>query len=386
MAVAQPRRSVHSTGPMPGAVSAADGAAVAAAADRLALPSVRRSFEGGSPARVHRARTADGGEVVLKALAAHPGAVDGHDLDSFHAKLRQVSRLGKEAPKLVARYLPRPRLRGGRRLGGDHHRLPGVRGPRCPAAPRRLRRRRGTVLRPQRLRRAFPAERRIRIRCLPGPARIPGRSPHRPIPTPPAPHGEVLPQARRRARTRRRRASSRPRTPAPPAPGNRGGPHGRARADPAGVSRTRRRQHLRTCCSPRTTMRTATSTSSVPAARPHHGTRCSGWVSAPSGKAPTADTASHSGAPCIRATVRQPTSTWTAWTRRSRTSSSPMTRTGSSACRSPAHCTSSPRRPAASRTAISVVKVTVHLEDPPWSGAVLGRRLSPRARVREPPR
>ncbi|WHX18822.1 phosphotransferase [Streptomyces malaysiensis subsp. malaysiensis] len=88
-----------------GGASAAERAAVAAAADRLGLTVGAEIWEGGSPARVHRARAADGGEVVLKVLAAHPGAVDGHDLGSFRGKLHQIRHITDHAPKLAARYL-----------------------------------------------------------------------------------------------------------------------------------------------------------------------------------------------------------------------------------------------------------------------------------------
>ncbi|GHH87486.1 hypothetical protein GCM10018793_63450 [Streptomyces sulfonofaciens] len=88
------------------AASDAERAAVAAAADRLGLTVGEEILEGGSPARVHRARTADGAELVLKVLTAHPGAVDGHDLGSFHGKLRQIQHLAQGAPRLAERYLP----------------------------------------------------------------------------------------------------------------------------------------------------------------------------------------------------------------------------------------------------------------------------------------
>lgn len=84
----------------------AEQRAVAEAAARLGLTPGEEFLEGGSPARVHRARAADGREVVLKVLAARPGAVDGHDLGSFHGKQRQIEQIGRSAPGLAARYLP----------------------------------------------------------------------------------------------------------------------------------------------------------------------------------------------------------------------------------------------------------------------------------------
>ncbi|MFJ4918754.1 hypothetical protein [Streptomyces sp. NPDC088725] len=81
-------------------------AAVAAAATHLGLTVGDEFLDGGSPARVHRARTADGDEVVLKVLAARPDAVDGHDLDSFLGKQNQIDRIALGAPRLAERYLP----------------------------------------------------------------------------------------------------------------------------------------------------------------------------------------------------------------------------------------------------------------------------------------
>ncbi|MGW2299085.1 hypothetical protein [Streptomyces violaceorubidus] len=85
---------------------AGEQAAVDAAAARLRLTVGEEILDGGSPARVHHARTEDGTDVVLKVLAAHPGAVDGHDLSSFHGKLEQIDHLREHAPQLASRYLP----------------------------------------------------------------------------------------------------------------------------------------------------------------------------------------------------------------------------------------------------------------------------------------
>lgn len=89
----------------PGAEEA-EQRAVAEAAARLGVTPGEEFLEGGSPARVHRATAEDGSEVVLKVLAAHPGAVDGHDLGSFHGKQRQIEEIRSRAPALAERYLP----------------------------------------------------------------------------------------------------------------------------------------------------------------------------------------------------------------------------------------------------------------------------------------
>ncbi|NYI07590.1 hypothetical protein [Allostreptomyces psammosilenae] len=89
-----------------GTHDAAERDALTAAAAHLGLEIGTEILDGGSPARVHRARAADGTEVVVKVLAARPGAVDGHDLDSFRGKLRQLQHIRHRAPRLGARYLP----------------------------------------------------------------------------------------------------------------------------------------------------------------------------------------------------------------------------------------------------------------------------------------
>ncbi|MBW4717273.1 hypothetical protein [Saccharothrix obliqua] len=60
--------------------------------------------EGGSPARLVRLRMRDGSLQVLKLLVDMPGAVDGHDLDSFRVKLRQLDKIRADAPDLAAVY------------------------------------------------------------------------------------------------------------------------------------------------------------------------------------------------------------------------------------------------------------------------------------------
>ncbi len=60
--------------------------------------------EGGSPARLIRLVMPDGSRQVLKLLVDMPSAVDGHDLESFRVKLRQLDTIHADAPKLAAVY------------------------------------------------------------------------------------------------------------------------------------------------------------------------------------------------------------------------------------------------------------------------------------------
>ncbi|MEX2971497.1 hypothetical protein [Streptomyces sp. C184] len=101
--------STNPPGPMTGPVSTAGPAeqrAREAAAQRLGLEVGEEILDGGSPARVHRARTADGTELVLKVLTAASGAVDGHDLASFRGKREQIELIRQAAPQLGVHYLP----------------------------------------------------------------------------------------------------------------------------------------------------------------------------------------------------------------------------------------------------------------------------------------
>lgn len=61
---------------------------------------------GGSSARVFLTRTAGGEQWVVKILVAQTGSVDGHDLQSFRAKLEQTERITQTAPILGERYIP----------------------------------------------------------------------------------------------------------------------------------------------------------------------------------------------------------------------------------------------------------------------------------------
>ncbi|MFI2190278.1 hypothetical protein [Streptomyces sioyaensis] len=101
--------STNPPGPTTGPVSTAGPAEQRAreeAAQRLGLEVGEEILDGGSPARVHRARTADGTELVLKVLTAASGAVDGHDLASFRGKREQTELIRRAAPQLGAHYLP----------------------------------------------------------------------------------------------------------------------------------------------------------------------------------------------------------------------------------------------------------------------------------------
>ncbi|MFG2533002.1 hypothetical protein [Streptomyces sp. NPDC048516] len=102
MSTTRPR---HTTGHTSTAGSA-ERRAIREAAQRLGLEVGQEILDGGSPARVHRARTADGTELVLKVLTAASGAVDGHDLASFRGKREQTELIRHTAPQLGARYLP----------------------------------------------------------------------------------------------------------------------------------------------------------------------------------------------------------------------------------------------------------------------------------------
>lgn len=83
-----------------------DERALAWVADRLSLEVLEEILEGGSSARVYKARAGDGGLVAVKVLVEQPGVVDGHDLVSFQSKLTQIEKIRAGAPALGARYLP----------------------------------------------------------------------------------------------------------------------------------------------------------------------------------------------------------------------------------------------------------------------------------------
>jgi len=76
------------------------------AARQLGLTVGEEILDGGSAARVFRATGADGADVALKVLTADAGLVDGHDLDSFLGKLRQLNWIRAGDETLAARCLP----------------------------------------------------------------------------------------------------------------------------------------------------------------------------------------------------------------------------------------------------------------------------------------
>ncbi|GLW28286.1 phosphotransferase [Actinoplanes regularis] len=76
------------------------------AARRLGLTVGDEILDGGSAARVFRATGTDGADVALKVLTSDAGLVDGHDLDSFLGKLRQLSWIRAGDETLAARCLP----------------------------------------------------------------------------------------------------------------------------------------------------------------------------------------------------------------------------------------------------------------------------------------
>lgn len=71
---------------------------------RMGAEAVEELTEGGSPARLVRVQIPDGTAQVVKLLVDLPGAVDGHDLDSFHVKIRQIEKIRRELPDLHEVY------------------------------------------------------------------------------------------------------------------------------------------------------------------------------------------------------------------------------------------------------------------------------------------
>lgn len=67
---------------------------------RMDAAATEELTEGGSPARLVRVKTADGTDQVVKLLVDLPGAVDGHDLESFRVKIRQIEKIRRDVPEL----------------------------------------------------------------------------------------------------------------------------------------------------------------------------------------------------------------------------------------------------------------------------------------------
>jgi hypothetical protein len=82
-------------------------ALLSAIVDRLGARAVEELTEGGSPARLLRVALPDGRPYVIKLLVDLPGAVDGHDLDSFRTKIRQIDKVRAELAPLRDVYTDR---------------------------------------------------------------------------------------------------------------------------------------------------------------------------------------------------------------------------------------------------------------------------------------
>ncbi|MEO6503820.1 MAG: hypothetical protein ABIQ09_18165 [Jatrophihabitantaceae bacterium] len=74
-------------------------------AERLGVRVLRTMARGGSGARTALTESDAGGLAVLKIVTARPNVVDGHDLESFRMKARQVQHLRQTVPG-IARYYP----------------------------------------------------------------------------------------------------------------------------------------------------------------------------------------------------------------------------------------------------------------------------------------
>jgi hypothetical protein len=71
---------------------------------RLKASNPQEITEGGSPARVVKLDDANHKMIVLKLMVDVPGAVDGHDLDSFRTKIEQILKIRREIPEMAERY------------------------------------------------------------------------------------------------------------------------------------------------------------------------------------------------------------------------------------------------------------------------------------------
>jgi hypothetical protein len=72
--------------------------------DRMGASASVELTEGGSPARLVRVAMPEGPDQVVKLLVDLPGAVDGHDLESFRVKIRQIEKVRDDAPELRGVY------------------------------------------------------------------------------------------------------------------------------------------------------------------------------------------------------------------------------------------------------------------------------------------
>lgn len=71
---------------------------------RLDAQAAGELTEGGSPARLLKVILPDGTPHVIKLLVDLPGAVDGHDLESFRLKIQQIDKVRAENPDLRRFY------------------------------------------------------------------------------------------------------------------------------------------------------------------------------------------------------------------------------------------------------------------------------------------
>lgn len=97
----------HQTAAAPLETSAVEVVEEAVLADlitRLGAVATEELTEGGSPARLVRVTTPEGPDQVVKLLVDLPGAVDGHDLESFRIKIRQIEKVRQDVPALREVY------------------------------------------------------------------------------------------------------------------------------------------------------------------------------------------------------------------------------------------------------------------------------------------
>ncbi|GAA2230723.1 hypothetical protein GCM10010232_16350 [Streptomyces amakusaensis] len=81
-----------------------EDALLAELAGRLGGTLADELTEGGSPARLAKLDLPDGDPQVIKLLVDIPGAVDGHDLESFRVKIQQIEKIRDEIPALRGVY------------------------------------------------------------------------------------------------------------------------------------------------------------------------------------------------------------------------------------------------------------------------------------------
>ncbi|WNI18808.1 hypothetical protein [Actinacidiphila sp. ITFR-21] len=95
----------HEIQPTPAAdVGAVEETLLEELAGRLGGSLAEELTEGGSPARLSRLELPGRDPQVLKLLVDIPGAVDGHDLESFRVKIRQIEKIRTDLPALHGVY------------------------------------------------------------------------------------------------------------------------------------------------------------------------------------------------------------------------------------------------------------------------------------------